>query len=73
VTAKIILAILQIALVLLRWGQEQRWIDEGRRQEIAKNLVETLRITGYAKKALEEAGLLSDSQLDDELHKLEPH
>ena len=72
VWSKIILAILSIAEILLRFGQQQKWIAEGEQRAIAAASAEILRKTEYAKQALEELGHLSDSQLDDFLRKLEP-
>lgn len=72
VWSKIILAILSIAEILLRFGQQQKWIAEGEQRAIAAASAEILRKTEYAKHALEELSRLNDAQLDDFLRKLEP-
>jgi len=69
---KIILAILSIAEILLRFGEQRKWISEGEQRAIAAAHAEALRKSEYAKHTLEELSRLSDDQLDDFLRKLEP-
>lgn len=70
--AQIILAILSIVQMLLKMGQERKWISVGEDRAIGRSLAETLRKSEHAKQVMEEVGGLSDSQLDDGLRDLEP-
>ncbi len=70
VWAQLILLTLQIADTMLKYGLQQKWINEGRDQEIAKSAVEVLRKTEYAKKAVEEFSDAKPSAVDDFLRNL---
>jgi hypothetical protein len=70
--ASIILALLKLANFFWEFGQQQRWIAQGRDEEIARATAEILRKTNYAKQALDEFAGKSDADIDDFLRSLEP-
>jgi uncharacterized protein YxeA len=67
----IVLAVLQLANRLLAYGQQQGWVKEGQDKFVALTAAEILRKTTYAKEALEQAGVLTPTELDNELRDLE--
>lgn len=67
----IVLAVLQFANRLLAYGQQQGWVKEGQDRFVALTAAEILRKTTYAKEALEQAGVLTSTELDDKLRDLE--
>ncbi len=67
----IVLAVLQLANRLLTYGQQQGWVKEGQDKFVALTAAEILRKTTYAKEALEQAGVLTPTELDDKLRDLE--
>mgnify|MGYP001599508018 CR=1 FL=1 len=67
---QIILLVLQLLDRMLAYGQQQKWINQGRDAEIAKAAVEVLRKTEYAKRAVEEFSDDKPSAVDDFLRDL---
>lgn len=70
--AQIILKVLQLLEWMIRIGQEHKWMEEGRQQEIARNLIETTRKHDVARKILDDLAAVPDAKLDDILRSLEP-
>ncbi len=70
VWGRIILLTMQLLDRMLKYGQQQSWISEGRDQEIAKAAVEVLRKTEYAKRAMEEFSTTTDDAVDKFLRDL---
>lgn len=68
----IIITLLRLASSLFSYFQQQKWINEGQAQAVAKASVEILRKTNYAKSALEEFAGKSDTDVDNFLRSLEP-
>ena len=68
----VILAVLKLANALMTYGQQQKWIAEGRDEEIARASAEILRKTNYGKAALDKFTGMSDAAVDDFLRGLEP-
>lgn len=68
----ILLAILKMANYFFEFAQRQRWIGEGEAKQYAKALAENLRMTNYAKHALEETTGMSDSDVEQRLRDFEP-
>lgn len=68
--AKIILLGLQLLDRMLAYGQQQKWINEGKDAEIAKSATEVLRKTVYAQNALKEFSTDTDTAVDDFLRNL---
>lgn len=69
---EIALALIKIVSAFLDAAQRRQWLKEGEEKAIAKALAETLRMSGYAKHALEEFAGKSDADIDDFLRNLEP-
>ena len=70
--AQIILLGLEFFYKLTDWALREKYISEGEALAIAKSQAEILRKSQYGKQALEEAGGMSDSELDDSLRDFEP-
>ncbi|KAL0630334.1 hypothetical protein Q9L58_010820 [Maublancomyces gigas] len=68
----LILAVLKGLNMIFQYAQERKWIGEGEAQAYARGLAQNLRMSNYAKHALEENTSKSDSELDKFLHDLEP-
>ncbi len=68
---QIILLVLQLLDRMLAYGQQQKWINQGKDEEIAKQAVEVLRKTDYAKRAMDEAVAMSTDAVDKRLRDLE--
>ncbi len=68
---QIILLVLQLLDRMVAYGQQQKWINQGKDEEIAKQAVEVLRKTDYAKRAMEEAAAMSTDTVDKRLRDLE--
>ncbi len=67
---QIILLVLQLLDRMVAYGQQQKWINQGKDAEIAKAAVEVLRKTEYAKKAVDEFSDAKPSAVDDFLRDL---
>jgi hypothetical protein len=68
----LIVLVLQLVNKMLTWAAEQRAITLGQQQEIARETLEILRKAGVAKDVLSKIDGMSDADVDDLLHRLEP-
>lgn len=66
------LALLKLVNLVLGWVHEEEWKAEGRKEALAQALAETARKVGVRDEILREVAKLSDAELDDKLHGLEP-
>lgn len=70
--AKIILLILQVADKLIDYVQDQKLIQQGRDEEIAKAAQAIMAKTKSGKAILERINAMSDTEVDQALRDLEP-
>lgn len=68
----ILLAILRLVDKLSDWFIERKWIAEGERREVARQLIEIARKTKYAHEIMAELDAMPESAIDDILRSLEP-
>lgn len=68
---QLILLGLQLVNKITDWALEQKAIQEGERREIARQTASILKKVGVRDEIVARINNLSDSELDDELRKLE--
>jgi hypothetical protein len=64
---QVVLAVLSIARALIRLGEQRRWIAEGERRAIARELAESVEAAGVAAEIRQAVQGMTDAQVDDAL------